>query len=247
MPTLNSTAQSGMERAELAQREKDRLNKAFQKSLEDTRSLDTETLVEKVQEYRDEIETAAEVAKVKLDGELGGSDPESGDFGLDYIHPGYFGYDDWDNIPDLTGGEANDWLDSHTPTHLASGAGGDSFTDPLGIGEPAVHIILGVGSYAPSSATTRVKFELNDQPQTAINTENAFRQTDLRVKWLDNAILLRPDDNVAARVFAGGQAGQTYSESLYPVGLSFIEARKMRHLDPVNMAGAEMSNIVVER
>lgn len=247
MPKISSTSETGLERSELSGREKSKLSQAFDKSLEDTRTSDTQVLVEKIQEYRDEIEVAAEVAKYSLSGELDGQSPESGNFGLDTIFPGYFGYNDWDSLGTVVGGEEFDWLDSHTPDNLNSGAAGTSFTDPLGVGNSAVHVIVGIGTYSPSSATTRVRFELNDQPQPSVTTEDAFRNTDIQTKWLDAPYLVRPDDNLAARGFAGGVTGETYQEALYPVGVSFIEARKLRLLDPADMAGTDEANIVVQR
>lgn len=243
MPKISSTQESGIERQTLADREKQKLQTSFERGFEDTRTLDTEVLVEKLMEYRSEIEFAAEAAKEKLSGEFDGQAPTSGNYGIDLIHPGYFGYDDWDSLPDPAAAGEADWLDSHTPDNLASGSGENSFGDPLGVGNAAVHLVLGVGSYSPDPVATRVKFELNDQPQAAINTEQAFRNTDLRVKWLDTPMLLRPDDNVSARFYAG--SGGT--EALYPIGVSFLEARYQRILAPSDMAGTDEANIVVQR
>lgn len=245
MPKVTAAGDSGAERNQLTSGEEDALQTTFERSFEDTRADGSTPLVDKLMEYYEEVKFAAEVAKHELSGQYDGQRPESGNFGASLAHPGYFGYDDWDAIPDVTGGQANNWLDSDTPSNLSSGNGGIS--DPLGVGEAATHLIMGVGSYADDPVITRVKFELNDQPEPAIVTEQEFRNTDMRIKWLDSPIVLRPDDNIGAEVFAGGSAGTTYSEAPHLVTVSFLEARYARETDPANMAGTADSNIVVQR
>lgn len=247
MPKTENVSASGVKRSQLSGEEETKLNNALKRSFEDTRALNTRSILDKILEYQTEIEFAAEVAKRKLDGSFDGGAPESGNFGIDQIHPGYFGYDDWDSMPDVTGGEASDWLDSHSPTNLNSGSTNDSFGDPLGVGDPVTHLILGFGSYAPDPVVSKIKFEKNDQPEPTVSTETAFRNTDLRVQWLDTPQLLQPRDDFSAKVFAGGEEGQTYSEAVYPIGVSFVEAKALRQLDPANMAGTDEANIVVEQ
>lgn len=247
MPKAETLGDIGAKRNNLSNEESSALERAFERSLEDTRIQGEEVVLRKMREYSSEIEIAAQVAKSELSGSFDGQAPSSGNFGLDTIHPGYFGYDDWDAIPDLTGGDVNDWLDSHTPSNLASGSGGNSFADPLGVGDHAVHVIVGFGSYSADPVVTRIKQEKNDNPFPAVTTEDAFRNTDLRVKWLDTPVVLQPDDDYSARVFCGGEVGNTYSEAVYPLGLTFLEARAYRILDPASMAGTDQSNIVVQR
>lgn len=244
MPKAESLGDIGAKTQDLSNQEEAELRRSFNRSLEDTRSEDTEVIREKLQEYKDEIDVAAAIAREELSGSFDGQSPTSGNFGLDVIHPGYFGYDDWDGMPSVTGGSAFDWIDDDTPTNLGSGSSG--FSNPITIGDPVVHIILGFGSYAADPVTSRIKEEKNDNPMPAVTTEDAFRNTDLRIKWKDTPTVLQPEDTYAVRGFAGGETGTSYEEALYPIGLTFIEAKKYRILDPADMAGTSDSDVVVE-
>jgi len=244
MPKAESVNDVGAKTQDLSDREEDRLLTSFERSIEDLRSENTEAIREKLFEYYDEILLAAQVAREELNGEFDGQAPSSGNFGLSMGHPGYFGYDSWGDMPDVTGGNSFDWLDDDTPTNLNSGNSG--FANPLRIGDNAVHIVLGFGSYAPNPVTSRIKEQKNDNPVPAVTTEDVFRNTDLRMKFKDTPTILQPDDTYAARGFAGGEIGSTYSEALYPITVSYLEAKAMRILDPSDMAGTDTSNIVVE-
>lgn len=246
MPKASNIAGINAKRDQLGGDETTALDRALSRSLVDTRADGSHVVVSQFKNFRDEIETAAEIAKHELNGEFEGQSPSSGSFGVTEIHPGYFGYDSWDDMPALTGGDTSDWLDSSTPTNL-SGAGGGGYSDPLGVGDPVTHIILGFGSYAPDPAVSRIKWEKNEQPEVAVQTEDSFRNTDLRVQWLDTPVILQPQDDFAARVYAGGEVGSTYEDAVYPIGLSFMEARAGRTLDPANMAGTDVSNVVVQQ
>lgn len=239
MPKVDSPARNGVERAELSEEEKDKLNLAVSRGLEDTRSLDTQTVVQKLLDYTEEIREAAEIAKAQFDQQFDGLAPTSGSFGLDHIHSGYFGYDSWDNIPDLTAGDTQVWLDNSVPDNVSGSGGVDN---PLSVGENAVHLVCGIGTYAQSPKVTRLNWRLNDQPRPSITTEQNFRNTDLRVKWLDTPVVLKEDDDVYAQVYADKDG----SDAPYMIGLSFVEAKEMRTLDPAQMAGTDSNNIVVE-
>lgn len=244
MPKARSNRDIGAKRDQLSPEEQDTLDLAFQRSLEDTRALDTEVVRDKIEEYNEEIEVAAEIANHELNGMFDGQSPESGNFGLDKIHPGYFGYDSWDDMPSVTGGDLFNWIDQDTPSNLSGGVTG--FDGPLTVGDAAVHIILGFGSYADDPVVSRIKERKNDNPYSAITTEDAFRNTDIRVKWLDTPRILKPDDTYAVRGYASGEVGTSYEDAIYPIGLTFLEARKYRLLEPSEMAGTDESNIVVE-
>jgi len=244
MPKVESVANISAKTEELSDQEEARLRASFDRSLEDLRSEGTEPILGKLREYYDEVLVAAQIARHELAGSFDGQAPSSGNFGIDMIHPGYFGYDAWDDMPTVTGGSAYDWLDDDTPSNLASG--GSGFGNPLKVGDNVVHIILGFGSYASDPVTSRLKEEKNDSPNPAITTEEAFRNTDLRMKFLDTPTILQPDDTYAVRGYAGGEVGETYEEAVYPIGLSFLEAQEYRILDPADMAGTDTGNIVVE-
>lgn len=239
MPKVDTPAKTGLKEADLSSDEMTALDRAFDRSLEDVRALGTQVLLTKIQEYQAEIQQTARVAKATFNKQFDGANPQSGAFGLDRIFSGYFGYDSWDNCPDAVAGSTQTWLDNATPDNL-SGSGG--VNNPLTVGEPAVHLVLGVGSYAQSPKATRVKFRLNDQPRTAVSTEAEFRNTDLRAKFFDTPILLKDDDDVFAEFYSD----QDGNEALYPIGVSFVEAKDFRELDPANMAGTSTDNIVVQ-
>lgn len=239
MPKVDSPARNGVERAELSSDEKDKLNLAVARGFEDTRSLDTQVLVQKLLDYNEEIWEAAEIAKAQFDQTFDGSAPTSGNFGIDHIHSGYFGWDSWDNLPELSAGEEQVWLDNAEPDNLDGEGGVDN---PLTVGEPAVHLICGIGTRAESPKVTRVNWRLNDQPRPSVTTEDAFRNTDLRIKWLDTPVALKESDDVYAKVYAD----QDGDDAIYPVGFTFIQSKDMRTLAPSSMAGTDNSNIVVE-
>lgn len=251
MAKVNSPSESGLAEAPLGDSEKEQLALYYERGLEDVRALDTEATLYKFREYQAEIEKAARVAKAQFAKGFDGSQPQSGNFGVSQIRPGYFGYDTWDNTPDAQVGTAVDWIDAGTPDNLSGTAGVDN---PATVGEDAVHIILGVGSFTgtadidfTNSTTTRelpkaeaVKFRFNDQPQTAVETWHAFRNTDIKQQWFDTPTILTEDDDIYAE-FIGGEAG---AESLYLIGLSFVESKPMRQIVPADMAGSNSDNIV---
>jgi hypothetical protein len=239
MPKVDSPGQSGLKESPLGSNETAMLEMFFERGLEDVRELDTEVILHKMQEYREEIAQTARVAKATFNKNFDGFQPQSGAFGVSPIRAGYFGYDSWDNCPDATEGEVTTWFDDAQPDNL-NGSGG--VNNPLSVGEPIVHVILGVGSYAQSPKAEALRFRLNDQPRTSIELERNFRNTDLRMQFLDTPILLKDDDDVFAEYYASA----TGNEALYPIGLSFIEAKDYREIDPANMAGTDQSNIVVE-
>ena len=254
MAKVNSPSESGLAEAPLGENEQEMLALFYERGLEDVRALDTETTLYKFREYEAEIEKAAKVAKAQFAQGFDGSQPQSGSFGVSRIRPGYFGYDSWINCPDATQGTSVDWIDANTPDNLNSGTGG--VNDPASVGEDAVHILLGIGSHEGSTQvnftgsqversepkTEAVKFRFNDQPRTAIETWDAFRNTDIQQRWLDTPTILTEDDDIYAE-FVGGEAG---SESLYLIGLSFVQAKPMREIVPANMAGTDSDNIITE-
>jgi hypothetical protein len=245
MPRVNNTADIGAKMETLSSEEKNDLQRSMRRTFEDLRVEGEAVIRNKIQsDYMDEIEVAAQIARHELNGSFDGYSPASGNFGIDVIHPGYFGYDDWDNMPDVTGGSTFDWFDDDTPDNLNSGESG--FANPLTIGDPAVHIILGYGSYSPDPVVSRLREQKNDNPIPAVTTEDVFRNTDLRIKWKDTATVLQPQDTFAVRGFAGGENGTDYPAALYPIGLTFLEAQEYRLLDPEDMAGTSENDVVVE-
>lgn len=239
MVKVTSGQQGGLEESPLSDDERALLERrrggsftgepgpVFDRGLEDTRTEDTEVIVEKLGEYLGEIKAAARVAKAQFGKSFGGQSAESDNqFVIDRIFHGYFGFDGWDDVTSYTSGGTNNWIDESNPANL-SGSGGNAVT----IGEPVVHLITGIGSYETSPGTSRVRFTLNDVQKTAINVEEEFRNTDLQMKWLDAPILLQEEDEVLVETYAVSGTDELFLE-----GVTFIENRDARRLDPVNIA-----------
>lgn len=143
MPKVDTPGDTGLNQSPLSSEEQSKLTRYYNRGLQDVRALDTRVLLNAIRKYQDEVMTAAKVAKANYEAEFDGQQPQSGSFGVSRIRPGYFGYDSWDNCPDATEGSTTIWLDNSVPDNL-NGAGGN--TNPLTVGEPATHLIVGVAS-----------------------------------------------------------------------------------------------------
>jgi len=231
MVQVSTPGESGYDRDTLANEEQNMLSTVIQRALEDVRTDEHNPVQSHLLSYQDEIEFAAEVAKAQFDQRFDGLNPSSGFFGVDTIHSGYFGYDDWDNCPDATSvGEVVNWLDDDAPDHFNGAGGRDS---PLRIGENAVHLVTALGSYAQNPVATRHQFFKNDQPRTAFSSDVEFRNSDLRIKPFNAPIVLAENDDIFGRYLAGDSG----NENLYFVGVSFVPEKQLRTLQPSNMPG----------
>lgn len=243
MASVDTPNEIAPDREELDQNERDRLQLSFERGLEDTRALDTETVREKYEEYNAEIIQAAQIARAQFDQKFGGLNPAEGRFALSRITSGYFGYDSWENVGSLNSGELNDWIDDDTPDQLSSGNSG--LAHPLKIGEEAVHVILGVGTYHDSPKTASIKYEINEGPRPALRTKYEWTETDIQVKWLDRAIILPENSLFAAQLYADN-GGNDFP---FLVGATFLEHRASQIADPADMTDDTQStqdNIVAQ-
>jgi hypothetical protein len=240
MPKVDNPGQSGLSQADLSQSERNALQKYLDRGALDVRSLGTRVTNDLLRQYQGEISTAAQVAKAEFEKQFDGEAPQSGSFGVSRIRSGYFGYDSWDNCPDSTSGDVTTWIDNSTPDNL-SGSGG--VNNPAIVGDAAVHLVTAIGTHEQSPKAEAIRMRLNDQPRTSIEVEWNFRETDSRYKPLTTPFLLKKDDSIFAE-FYGSADG---SESLYFDGVTFIEEKDYRELDPANMTGSSLEgNIVVE-
>jgi hypothetical protein len=231
MVQVSTPGQSGYDRDTLSSEEQQSLQTTLDRAFEDIRTDEHNPVQNLLMQYNDEIEFAAEVAKAQFDQRFDGLNPGSGFFGIDTIHSGYFGYYDWDNTPDASSvGEVVDWIDDSAPDEF-SGSGGRN--NPIRVGENAVHLITGLGSYSQSPVATRHQFFKNDNPRTSFSSDVEFRNTDLRIKPFDAPVVLAEDDDLYARYLAGA----TGSEQLYLFGVSYIPEKQLRTIDPVDMPG----------
>lgn len=231
------------DRQQLTDEEQGLLDRAFERGLEDTRDVNTETVREKLDEYRHEIEVGAEIARSQFDQMFGGVNPSSGRYAISRAHSGYFGWDSWENAPSLTGGQLNDWLDDDTPDNLTSGTSG--FGSPLKVGEEAVHVIVGFGTYHDSPKVSAIKPEVNEEPRPSVKVKYEWTKTDTQIKWLDRALILPENALFAAQLYA--ENGGT--DFPYPVGVSFVKNRAAQIADPSEMTDDSAStsdNIVAQ-
>lgn len=233
MPQVSTPNESGYDRDELSREESDMLDTVVERAFQDVRSDEHNPVQELLTQYDDEIEFTAQIAKAQFDQRFDGLNPGSGFFGIDTIHPGYFGYIDWDDCPDPgSSGDVVSWIDQDA-TSTANITGGSGRDNPLRIGENAVHMIAGVGSYSQSPSATRHQFFKNDNPKTSFSSDIEFRNTDLRLKPFDAPVVFAEDDDIFARYLAG--SGGT--EALYLFGVSFVPEKQLRTLDPDDMPG----------
>jgi len=231
MPKVSEAGQSGYDRNQLSTEEQEMLQTTIDRSFVDIHTEQGNPLHGILEDNQDAIMFAAEVAKAQFDKEFDGLNPNPGFFGVDYIHPAYFGYNTWSNTPDGTGGgNVIDWLDDSAPDQFSGSGGRDN---PLRIGENAVHVILAVGSYDGSPTCTRIQFFKDDSPRSAFSTQVEFRSTDLRVKRLNAPMVYAEDDDIYSQF----TSADSTSEALYLYGLTFIPEKQSREMDPTNMEG----------
>jgi hypothetical protein len=231
------------EQESLGNREMELLDLAFERGLEDTRSLDTETVVDKLMEYRQEIEQGARIARAQFGQQFGGMNPESGKFAIARPRSGYFGWDSWEDLDSLTGDATNAWLDEGTPSNLDGSSG---ITNPLKVGEEAVHVICGIGTYHDSPKVAALDYEVGEEPRATVGTKREFTKTDIQVKWFDRAVILPENALLGAQLYAD-QGGNDFP---YLEGVSFIEYRASQTADPLNMTddtSSTQDNIVARQ
>jgi len=229
--SIDTGEDTGFERASLTDAEENLLTTFYNRGLQDVRSDRPGVLARMVREYSDAIQVAAEGARAQFNKRFDGQQPASGRYGVSPIHAGYFGYNTWGSFTGPAGETVVDWLDNSAPDNL-SGNGGQE--GPLSVGESAFHIILGVGDYQDDSSITRVRWRLNDQPRAAINTELQFKNSDLNTAWLDSPVVIGEDDDVYAQVLLEEAEA---AASPYLIGLSFLEHKEARRINPADMVG----------
>lgn len=237
MPEESLVDASSVDTAPLSDNGKELLNVSLRRFAEDSRSLDTRFLREQFeQEYFEHIEFAAEAAKAQMEKQFDGHMPGQKYFGIDHINPAYLGYDAWGNMPDVAQGTETDYLDGATPDNLSG-----SSSNPLTVGDEAVHLILGWRSFEASPKASRLELRINDQPRAAISLHDYFRVTDSRLLWQDDPIVLGEDDDLEADV-VGFQAG---SEALAPVGFTFIDGKSANDVLPSDLSDTTTDGAVV--
>lgn len=233
MAQVDVPADIDEERQSLSEKENKRFKTLFGRGLEDTRSEQRTVLLDKLQEYREEFRVGAEIARAQFGQRLGGLQPRGNQFAVSRTIAGYFGFDSWEgnaNQTGMTAGATVAWINDGAPDHL--GGTDTSFGNPLQVGDQAVHVLVGVGTYHPSPKVGSVEYRVNEEPRTAIRVKEEWTNTDIAIKWLDRAVILPEATLFEAQVFpelAGDDAP-------YWVGLSYIENQASRDDDPADMA-----------
>lgn len=228
MPQVDTPADVDTDQEQLGGKENSRFQTLMERGLEDTHTLDTEVVREKIQEYSDELRVAAQIARAQFDQPFGGLNPREGQFAASRIHSGYFGWDSWENLGALTAGTTTAWIDDGTPDNLGGSTG---INEPLKVGEEAVHAVLGFGSYHDSPKVSAIEYEVNRQPRSAVRVKYEWTKTDVQIKWLDRPLILPENALLAAQVYAD-TAGDDFP---YLFGVSYIKSRASQEPDPANM------------
>jgi hypothetical protein len=182
-----------------------------------------------------EILAGAMVAKKQMDAQVQGEQPGSNKVGGPLvIRAGWLGIgDDWeDGGASIATGTEQNWI--HSGTSLLGGTAGN----PIKIGENAVHVIIGIGSYHPSPKIEAVKFKINGNEFPIIVTK--FPQLSpgsLRIKELDNAYIWAKDTEVLGTVFVSAIHGSTVTDIPYLLGASYIKEPQLKKIDPYYLCG----------
>lgn len=181
----------------------------------------------------------AMIAKEQFDMELGGEAPIAGKFGMGLIRAAYIICDDdWD-ITVATAGSEQNWI------HSGAGQLGGTAGNAIRIGKNAVHIVAGIGTYESSPKVECIQFHLDGKPKPTIYCGHQFRISNLKIKELDKAMIWKERTTVLAKYIAK----VTGSESLYPLGVSFIPEVELRVPDAYDLGGtadARTAHAVVE-
>lgn len=188
--------------------------------------------------FRPHILTACKIAKDEFNAQFNGESPDSG-FGMSLTKPGYFGWDTWDNMGSSLSSGANDLIDAGTSDNLSGSTGSDN---PMTIGDPAFHLILGYGSYAQSPKLTSFYKEIRKEPGTNVDVEGHFRNSEVRLRTLNFPYLLAPGD----KFYLEGWTEAGGDDIPYLFGISFLKYDKLQIMDPANMSGTAKDNIAVQ-
>lgn len=188
--------------------------------------------------YKAHIRTACKIAKDEFNGQFNGEDPDSG-FGISITKPGYFGWNTWDNMGSGLSSGSNDLIDAGSSDNLSGSTGAGN---PMTIGDPVFHLIIGYGSYAESPKLTSFYKEIRKEPGTNVDVERHFRDSELRLRLMSFPYLLAPSD----KFYLEGWSDVAGDDIPYLFGVSFLEYDKLQLMDPVDMAGTDDSNIAVQ-
>lgn len=229
---VTSAGESGYDRQELSSPEEDLLRTTVDRKFRDVRFTGEPVFLDKLKEYMDEVMFTAEVARAQFDSKFDGGTPRASHFGIDGIHPNYFAYTTWSNVPDSGSSDAGTeltWIDDSVVDNL-SGSGGRS--NPLVVGEDIVHLILGVELAGTTFNATKVKFVKNDSPRPSVSTFSNSASTAFNATFFDSPIVLAEDDEIYGSYVPYANSAST---EIRPLGVSFLRARPMRGISETDI------------
>jgi len=191
--------------------------------------------------HLEEIMLGAMIATEQMDKRFDGERPEAGKFGMVKPRAGFFGIgDDWDSVAAFTTGSPQNWI--HSGTTLMAGSSGNA----IKIGENAVHTIIAAGSLHKVPKIESHQFTLDGKPKPIIITRELQEFSDLRVKELDVAFILKKNTTLLGKVIVGDQLGAVASAADWPflIGASFVPEDVLRLHDVATLPGT-VYNVVL--
>jgi len=197
--------------------------------------------------HRAELLMGAMIAKEQMEAEIDGEQPAPGKIGGPLaIRAAWFGIgDSWQDIRGIYAAAQNSWSTGsaqnwiHSGTSLLAGTAGNA----VKILENAVHVIVGVGSLHASPKIETIQFTIDNKTKPIINLERVLQiapGNQLRIRELDDAIILKKNQTFKAQVFiseAFGAASDYQQDYPFLVGASYISEDGLRLFDPTNIPG----------
>jgi len=197
-----------------------RFNRAFNRQFV-LQNWDKPGVVDIYRRHKREIQLAAEIAAQIFDQKLGGEFPQSNQFQMTNIDSFHLAMDDWD-IATMTAGAMANWI--HSGLTILAGTAGNA----IQFGESLALCVIGIGSLAQSPGINGVELTIDAKKKTRVNTAQAFRASQMKIKELDTAIILRSPQTFLAKIFPGASV----ADSPYLLGAAFIKENYAREGDP---------------
>lgn len=189
-----------------------------------------------LQRHMGEILLGAMAAKEQMNANIDGELPDAGKIGGPLpIRACWLGIgDDWEDIVGITNanvayftpGAVDHWIHSGT-TQLAGTNG-----NPIRIGENAVHVVVGIGSYHPSPKIESVKFEIDGKEKPVLIMKWAqLSPFGMRIKELDRGFIWEEDTTILADILISNHTPELITQAVdfpYLFGASFIIEHELR-------------------
>lgn len=207
-------------------------------------SQDEVELVEIFQKNKDKIKAFAEIMKGELNSPFGGANPASDEFGMMITPPEAFGYTDWHSLSVTanTGGgtTADAFIDSGTADEMSGSTGIDN---PMKVGEPAGHILLGYESLHPSPKAYKLKMKKSEKPLPIWFMYRQLKASQRNLYQANMPVHIPPVTKFAASLVGGYNGGDDIPEI---VGVTFVDGEYFTEEDPNNWQGTSTSSPVVQ-